>query len=51
MIPVNSVVSRIGELDRVPIRAGYPTVFLHDDDDSFEHTMNKHLVVDLTIPR
>src|SRR2546427_6679089 len=30
MVPLNSVVKRISELERVPIRAGYPTVFLHD---------------------
>lgn len=30
MVPLNSVVKRVSELDRVPIRAGYPTVFLHD---------------------
>lgn len=30
MVPLNSVVKRVGELERVPIRAGYPTVFLHD---------------------
>jgi multidrug efflux pump subunit AcrB len=30
MVPLNSVVKKVGELERVPIRAGYPTVFLHD---------------------
>jgi len=30
MVPLNSVVRRIAELERVPIRAGYPTVFLRD---------------------
>src|SRR3989441_9029404 len=30
MVPLNSVVKRISELERVPIRAGYPTVFLRD---------------------
>jgi multidrug efflux pump subunit AcrB len=30
MVPLNSVVKGVGELARVPIRAGYPTVFLHD---------------------
>ncbi len=30
MVPLNSVVKRVGELEQVPIRAGYPTVFLHD---------------------
>src|SRR5207245_8621692 len=28
-VPLNSVVKKVSELDRVPIRAGYPTVFLH----------------------
>src|SRR5258707_2207271 len=30
MVPLNSVVKRVSELERVPIRAGYPTVFLRD---------------------
>jgi multidrug efflux pump subunit AcrB len=30
MVPLNSVVKKVSELERVPIRAGYPTVFLHD---------------------
>src|SRR5262249_9962186 len=30
MIPLNSVVKRIGELERVPIRPGFPTVYLRD---------------------
>jgi multidrug efflux pump subunit AcrB len=30
MVPLNSVVRRVTELERVPLRAGYPTVFLHD---------------------
>ncbi len=30
MVPLNSVVTNVSELERVPIRSGYPTVFLHD---------------------
>jgi multidrug efflux pump subunit AcrB len=30
MVPLNSVVRKVSELERVPLRAGYPTVFLHD---------------------
>ena len=30
MVPLNSVVRKPSELERVPIRAGYPTVFLRD---------------------
>ncbi len=30
MVPLNSVVKRLSELERVPIRGGYPTVFLRD---------------------
>jgi multidrug efflux pump subunit AcrB len=30
MVPLNSVVNRLSELERVPIRDGYPTVFLRD---------------------
>jgi len=30
IVPLNSVVTRVSELERVPIRAGYPTVFLRD---------------------
>src|SRR5262249_61113211 len=30
MVPLNSVVKRLSELERVPIRAGYPTVYLRD---------------------
>src|SRR5438034_2098937 len=30
MVPLNSVVKKVAELERVPRRAGYPTVFLHD---------------------
>jgi multidrug efflux pump subunit AcrB len=30
MVPLNSVVKKVSELERVPIRSGYPTVFLQD---------------------
>ncbi len=30
MVPLNSVVGRVAELERVPIRPGYPTVFVRD---------------------
>jgi multidrug efflux pump subunit AcrB len=30
MVPLNSVVKKVSELERVPIRSGFPTVFLRD---------------------